>query len=499
MSNNQSAELMSRILRVASWNIRHGGGSNERVTRTLLGFDADVLVVPEFRTGPTGLGIVQLLVASGYYVSYPPSVPGKNSVMIASRRPITAAGTLDGSFPEHHRLWRVNTYDLSIVGVYIPGGIIKIQYWEAIIRAASAHNRPDLFIGDFNTGTNDLDKDPRGSPFIAPEYMDRMTAVGFVDLWRARYPASREYTWFSPQGGNGFRLDHVFGTTALHRHTLKSRYDHAPRLSGASDHSAIMVDFRTAGAQGTMEPVGHVYAFADPGCPNLLKIGKDHKWPLRFRQAQSHTPRGMTEVGRWPVFGDLRTLTEAERKARSLFPREPTSPGREWVRTSPSEAIERICAILGTFAPQSPSEDLPPFDDWRDWERPQCSRLKRRIWIGCERETGRLKVVHSPHITRFHKLCPTYSRHGIEWLEAWGWPDHLWQPTTKLHPLDARLVDLWATIVTSFGFGPRDPRLGWLQEGIEPEDIRKCLQVEGLQYDLSVQRAASDRTISTTG
>ena len=131
--------------------------------------------------------------------------------------------------------------DCSVVGVYLPVGAQKIPYWEAIVQAAGAPGAPDVFIGDFNTGTNDLDKDPKGSPYVAPEFMDRISDVGFVDLWRARHPAEREYTWFSTPRKNGFRLDHAFGSGDFNRRLESCRYDHMPRVNGISDHSALVV------------------------------------------------------------------------------------------------------------------------------------------------------------------------------------------------------------------------------------------------------------------
>lgn len=156
------------------------------------------------------------------------------------------------------------------------------------------------------------------------------------------------------------------------------------------------------------------------------------------------------------------------------------------MRASPEEAVERISAALGVPAPPTSRDTLRPYDDWRDWERSRQPIRRRRIWIGREGVTSRLKVVHSPHVDRFRDLCPTYSHHGIQWLEAWGWPGNLWSPLKTLHPLDVQLVDLWTELVTRFGFGPHDARLGWLQEGTGLKDVRERLLAEGLREDISV-------------
>ncbi|MGI4802815.1 MAG: endonuclease/exonuclease/phosphatase family protein [Janthinobacterium lividum] len=471
-------------MKIVSWNIRHGGGSGERgqmVIETLKSFDADILVVPEFRIGGTGERIVQALRAYGYHVSHPPSEPGKNSVLVACRSPIGADGPIGQSLADPRHLWRVDTAGCSVVGVYMPVGAPKLPYWEAVVQAATNPGAPDLFIGDFNTGSSDLDRDPKGTPYVGPEFMDRMATTGFVDLWRVRHPHVRDYTWFSPQGRNGFRLDHAFGSEKLHRRVTTCRYDHAPRLMRRSDHSALVMEVSPLEeAVGVEFSVGCVYAFEDPGCPRLIKIGKDHKWPLRLRQAQSHTPRGMVEVGRWVVPGDRDTLARAERAALTLFPREPSCPGREWVQATAQGALAGMTALMGSPELPTPLAALRPYDDWRDFERPPHSKVPRRIWLGTENITGRLKIVHSPHVGRFGSLCPTYSRHGIRWSNPWGWPEFQWTPSATLHPLDRRLVELWTRLVNDFGFGIHDGRVGWLRDSVALAVMEEHLQAEGL-------------------
>jgi len=59
-------------------------------------------------------------------------------------------------------------------------------------------------------------------------------------LWRRQHSEVRDYTWYS-SAGNGFRLDHAFASPAAASAVAGVWLDHAPRLSGASDHSAVVV------------------------------------------------------------------------------------------------------------------------------------------------------------------------------------------------------------------------------------------------------------------
>ena len=98
----------------------------------------------------------------------------------------------------------------------------------------------DLLIGDFNTGNNDLDKDPRGAKSIGPEMPGRLIGSGYTDMWRSLHPGVREYSWYSRPGGNGFRLDYVFAASDLAQHIGFCEFDHAPLMAGETDHSGLV-------------------------------------------------------------------------------------------------------------------------------------------------------------------------------------------------------------------------------------------------------------------
>ena len=237
-------------MRVATWNIRHGGAAGDghrRVVGTLLGFDADVLVVTEFRTNDRGAAIVVALQQAGYYTTNPDSPPNRNSVLIASRTPITTTQSLASSLSDSWRLWMADLGWGRVTGVYMPNQERKLPYWDSVISAASGPSAPCLLIGDFNTGRNDLDKADNATALIGAEYMDRIGEVGLIDLWRSRHPDRREYSWFSTPWNNGFRLDHALGTSCIAAMVTDCRYDHAPRLERISDHSALIVELAVAG------------------------------------------------------------------------------------------------------------------------------------------------------------------------------------------------------------------------------------------------------------
>ena len=227
--------------RFATLNIRHGGNKNASALRSrLLGYDAEVLVVTEFRTNAAGLELISRLEDEGYETSHPDPEPGRNAVLVASRTPIVRAWALDESL-DAERLWCVDIGTATICGVLFPNKELKQPYWRAVIDAAR-NGGVDLFIGDFNTGNNALDKDPKGIPFINADMPRRLVDSGYVDLWRSRHPGVREYSWYS-HTKNGFRLDHAFAVPALADRLAKCEFDHEPRLLGETDHSALICSF----------------------------------------------------------------------------------------------------------------------------------------------------------------------------------------------------------------------------------------------------------------
>lgn len=206
-------------------------------------------MLTELRANATGERLVAALGASGYATAVPGAPPRTNAVLLASRLPVRAARSLDAALPEPWKLRRAETAALYAAGVHLPVLRGKIPYWDSVLAAARAPDAPCLFIGDFNTGRNDLDRDPAGMRFVGPDSMDHMAAAGFTDLWRARHPRRREYSWFSTPRGNGFRLDHAFGTARIAAAVAACRFDHAARLAGLTDHAALVLDLRPSAMQ----------------------------------------------------------------------------------------------------------------------------------------------------------------------------------------------------------------------------------------------------------
>ncbi|WP_426516751.1 endonuclease/exonuclease/phosphatase family protein [Diaminobutyricibacter sp. McL0618] len=230
------------VRKIVALNIQQGGGSRvPALVEKLLGYDADLLVITEFRSGATGADLISRLIEAGYGVTFSNPEAGDNSVLIASRSPIVDGCRFAPEVGDARHLWQADLDWITVCGVYMPQLREKLPYWDAIIADTAAGSNVDLFIGDFNTGRNDLDRDPASTKFVGPDRMDRIAETGYVDVWRDEHPNDIEYTWHSKKG-RGYRLDLAFASRQFAGRITRSWYDQTPRTTKLTDHAALIVE-----------------------------------------------------------------------------------------------------------------------------------------------------------------------------------------------------------------------------------------------------------------
>ncbi|OBF91604.1 endonuclease/exonuclease/phosphatase [Mycobacterium sp. 852002-51163_SCH5372311] len=192
-------------------------------------------------------------------------VVNQNGILVASKWQLEQAADQHSPDIDCER-WlnvRVTELDLDVLAVHIPGapdhkfedgrGISgakrKELLWERTIKYAVDHKeRRAIIMGDFNTGFR---IDTEGEMFAMSHYMKYLADIGFVDMWRHLHPEILDYTWYSKRKDkttgkshdyNGFRLDYIFVSPALHCSISDVAILHEPRTSGASDHASVVAD-----------------------------------------------------------------------------------------------------------------------------------------------------------------------------------------------------------------------------------------------------------------
>lgn len=225
-------------MRILTLNLRAGGGSRvPALVDAIVRFEADVAVLTEYRVGASGDLLLALLARAGYeHVRHSDPPPRTNSVVVVSRVPMEREPL---SAP-HHRMVSLCVGGISLLGLYLPLTRQKVEFWDAHLAAAidSLRGRPAILIGDFNTGAAD-ERQSRVRYFAEDRY-EALLRGGWVDAVRVE-GVPPEFTWFS-HVGNGFTLDHALVSSELASGVRSAAIAHHPRLTGITDHSAVVLE-----------------------------------------------------------------------------------------------------------------------------------------------------------------------------------------------------------------------------------------------------------------
>ena len=241
-------------MRIVSWNIRAGGGRRaDAIVERLAGWDASVVLLSEFRCTPPSLSIASALTELGFLHQHSlatPLHPARNSLLLASRFPLRI--TRAHRAPRNRDRWLLAEVlapePFSLGGMHIPNEVsgIKFPYLDAVAALAEAWRRgPALFLGDTNSGRPIADEENPVFSRRYSEWFDRVEGAGFRDAFRHLHGDRREFTWYSPNGGNGFRIDEAFANLAICRRLVDVRHEWATvagRRDALSDHAALIVD-----------------------------------------------------------------------------------------------------------------------------------------------------------------------------------------------------------------------------------------------------------------
>lgn len=251
-------------LRIISWNIRAGGGYRaERIAEQLCRWQPTVVVLSEFRATPPSCEIAARLFTAGLiHQKSTASVDAHatNALLIASRLPLQ---TLPGSFvPYEPFRWlavRVGgLHPFSLGALHTPNKVSgrKYVFHDAVVSVAKRwQRRPALIIGDTNSGLPGIDEEVPCFGVGEQAFFESLANAGWTDSFRHLRGQTRAYTWYSPNAGNGFRLDQGFVSKALvpclsqvtytwpgGRQGRRESGRDRGRENGMSDHAALLID-----------------------------------------------------------------------------------------------------------------------------------------------------------------------------------------------------------------------------------------------------------------
>jgi len=254
-------------VRLVTWNVAGRVRRQPEQAAALAGAGADVVALQEV-TATTlplwreALDAAGLPHAISSLDAGPPPRPRRLGVLTAARGPL-GARALPPGLPWPERVLVVALADGSeVVNVHSPispsPDLAKVLTHEALAAALGpAGDAPVVLCGDLNTprrehGPGDVltfahdsrgrVREQRGERWVAAEraLVAGLLDHGYLDAFRAIHGyGEREASWTYPRGRGGYRLDHVIVRGLEPQAAV---YAHAWRISGLSDHSALIVD-----------------------------------------------------------------------------------------------------------------------------------------------------------------------------------------------------------------------------------------------------------------
>jgi exodeoxyribonuclease-3 len=143
-------------------------------------------------------------------------------------------GIGEPKFDDEGRILELDFDDFIFFNVYFPNGQMseerlqyKLDFYEAFFNYTDQYKeqgRSLIITGDYNTAHNEIDlKNPKpnentsGFLRIERDWLDRITANGYIDSFRYFYPDTVKYSWwtyrFKARDRNiGWRIDYFFVT-----------------------------------------------------------------------------------------------------------------------------------------------------------------------------------------------------------------------------------------------------------------------------------------------
>ena len=234
---------------------RRGGVRVAAIARQLARWTPDIVALSEFRATPPSRDLAATLAARGLayqLTTADPARPGRNALLVAARWPLRRV-RLRASPAEPGR-WLVAAVEAPrpmVVGaMHVPNRVSgrKYPFLDAVLACARRWRLgPALLVGDTNSGRRGVDEEAPAFSAREEGWIDALAGCGWIDAFRHLRADARAYTWYSPNGRNGFRIDQAFVNAPLLAQLKEAVYlwggaTRRGRRDLLSDHAALVVD-----------------------------------------------------------------------------------------------------------------------------------------------------------------------------------------------------------------------------------------------------------------
>ncbi len=244
-------------MRIVGWNIRAGGGRRwEWLAAQLARWAPDVVALCEFRATPPSCTLAAAVADLGLAYQLhtaDPAAASVNRLLVASRWPLRRLRHAPA--PREPGRWLLAAVaaprPFTLGAMHVPNRVTG-RKWAFLdsVRAVAERWRggPALLIGDTNSGRPGIDEEVTAFNEREGGWIDALERAGWRDAFRHLRGGERAYTWYSPNGGNGFRLDQAFVNQRLLPRLAAARHEWGRRRPGKartailSDHAALLLD-----------------------------------------------------------------------------------------------------------------------------------------------------------------------------------------------------------------------------------------------------------------
>ncbi|KYH44213.1 endonuclease/exonuclease/phosphatase family protein [Branchiibius sp. NY16-3462-2] len=252
---------MTGPIRIVSLNVSAPGERRvPALLRWLADQDAAVLVLSEIRNGPGHRALCAGLRDLGFDLHDARRATGERGVLVATSVPTLPADDPYADLSGRAVRVRLDVArgPIDVVAIYGPSSppqgippdrkaLQRKESWlsECMAQLERSWPAPDaagsLLIGDLNVIPPDHQPLYPSTKLFEYEFFYRLTTeLHMTDLTSAIPSADYTYTWVSHQG-HGYRFDHALCDDLLAGRVVECAFDHEPRRTGITDHSAIRV------------------------------------------------------------------------------------------------------------------------------------------------------------------------------------------------------------------------------------------------------------------
>lgn len=231
-----------------------GGGKRAKgIVEQLIAWKPTIIALSEFRATAPSQSIADALREQGFehqLTTAEGESRARNALLLASIYPVEVVDYQESPEPSHR--WLLAKVSVSMpfhIGVmHIPNMHTgqKYPYHDAVLSfVQNWNNGAALLIGDTNSGLPDIDEESPAFTKKEAAFMQGMEQAKWHDAFRYLHGQQRAYTWYSPNGKNGFRLDQAFVNPLLMEYVNRLSYvwGESESFNQLSDHAAILVDF----------------------------------------------------------------------------------------------------------------------------------------------------------------------------------------------------------------------------------------------------------------